>query len=459
MTNWPRYPDPRERARGARGRRIPGEAMVATLVRVLLLVLGQFGILLCVLFLPLSGLFLWRMLLELPSGAAAAPGLFDPLVRRFTDPLIERLGLELHVTVEGAPLDAAPAAVAAGFLAAAVLLAWLSARTLRSAERRREARSVPQARVAVAAAGAPLAEAPAVTTGMGTGGAGAAADATTIPPAPALDRPARVGRYEIVSVLGQGAMGVVYAGRDPNLGRQVAIKTYLAQYIDPGTVEQYVQRFEREAQVCGQLSHPAIVAIHDVVHDAAGQPYIVMEFVVGRPLTALIREGPVPLAQALRIAIDVAEALDHAHAQGIVHRDIKPDNILVTRDGHAKVADFGIARLRNSEMTRTGQSFGTPSFMSPEQFLDSRVDARSDIFSFGATLYALFTGARPFTGRNVVEVGGQIMRHEPPVPSALAPGLPAAIDAVVMRCLGKAPEARYAAAGEIAAALRSLLPS
>jgi len=264
----------------------------------------------------------------------------------------------------------------------------------------------------------------------------------------------KIGRYEIITELGRGAMGVVYRARDSEIGRTVALKVVLTANASAQDVERFKQRFHREAQAAGRLSHPGIVTIHDIAEDETGQPYIVMEFVEGRPLNLLL--GPTshyPLEQLLDLGIQVAQALDYAHKNGVVHRDIKPPNILVTPDGRAKIADFGIARLEGTELTQEGTSVGTPSYMSPEQFRGGAVDGRSDIFSLGAVLYWMCTGKKPFPGENITITSFQVAYENPPPPSTANINLPEALDDVLMRCLAKNPESRYATAGDLAADL------
>ncbi|HKO04627.1 MAG TPA: serine/threonine-protein kinase [Candidatus Acidoferrales bacterium] len=264
----------------------------------------------------------------------------------------------------------------------------------------------------------------------------------------------KIGRYEIVQELGRGAMGVVYRARDTQIGREVALKVIHTVNASAQDIEKYKQRFNREAQAAGRLSHPGIVTIHDIAEDDSGQPYIVMEFVEGRPLNLLL--GPtaqVPLERLLDIGIQVAQALDYAHKNGVVHRDIKPPNILVTPDGRVKIADFGIARLEGTELTQEGTSLGTPSYMSPEQFRGGAIDGRSDIFSLGAVLYWMFTGHKPFPGENITTTSFQVAYENPPLPTLANAGLPKLLDEVLMRCLAKNPASRYSTGGDLAADL------
>jgi serine/threonine protein kinase len=267
----------------------------------------------------------------------------------------------------------------------------------------------------------------------------------------------RFGRYEVIDELGRGAMGVVYRARDTEIGRVVAIKVILTANASPQDIAKYKQRFRREAQAAGRLSHPGIVTIHDIAEDDAGQPYLVMEYIEGQPLNLLLSSGTqMPFLRLLDLGIQMAEALDFAHRSGVVHRDIKPQNILVTPGGRAKIADFGIARLEGTDLTQDGTSLGTPSFMSPEQFRGGTIDGRTDIFSLGAVLYWMFTGQKPFPGETVTITSFQVAFESPVPPSVAKSGLPKDLDAILSRCLAKTPEGRYATCGELAAELEAV---
>jgi len=209
----------------------------------------------------------------------------------------------------------------------------------------------------------------------------------------------KIGKYEIRRTIGRGGMGIVYEGFDPAIGRKVAIKTLRTETIDPEDLPEFLERFRREAQSAGRLSHPHIVTIHEY-GEQDGMPYLVMEYINGRDLSADLKRGiRYSLDEVVRVMTQLLGALAHAHENGVVHRDIKPQNILLLDDGSLKVVDFGIARIEESEsFTKTGLSIGTPAYMSPEQVLGQHVTAKSDIFSVGTLFYQLLTGDRPFTG-------------------------------------------------------------
>jgi serine/threonine-protein kinase len=267
----------------------------------------------------------------------------------------------------------------------------------------------------------------------------------------------QIGRYELMSSLGGGAMGVVYLARDPIIDRQVALKT-LRLDIDADMATEFRERFLREARAAGRLSHPGIVTIHDVGEDQkTGLFYIAMEYIHGYDLMRLLSAGHrFRYAEVASIVRDTALALDYAHSMGVVHRDIKPANIILTRDGTVKIMDFGVARLESSNLTVEGQFIGTPNFMSPEQITGSKVDGRSDIFSLGVVLFLLLTGKRPFTADTMHGVTLKIVQETCPIPSTIVQGLPAGFNPVVLKCMDKEPEKRFQSGRELATVLEAL---
>ncbi|HEY2912646.1 MAG TPA: serine/threonine-protein kinase [Candidatus Angelobacter sp.] len=270
----------------------------------------------------------------------------------------------------------------------------------------------------------------------------------------------QLGRYEIVAELGRGAMGAVFRARDPKIDRTVAIKTISVPASSKHDAEHYRQRFFREAQAAGRMSHPGIVTIYDVGEDETTYtPFIVMECVEGNSLDRLVAASPagkLPRDIALKLLRQIAEALDYAHRQGIVHRDIKPANIMVTTEGQPKIADFGIAKLAMAETTLPGQVVGTPAYMSPEQLNGKVVDGRSDLFSLGVIAYWLLTGVKPFDGETLTEICVQVVTKDPLPPSEIASGLSIDFDYVLSRALAKDPAMRYQSGSEIALDLDDL---
>jgi serine/threonine-protein kinase len=246
----------------------------------------------------------------------------------------------------------------------------------------------------------------------------------------------KIGRYEIRGELGRGAMGVVYRGYDPNIGREVAIKTIHLDLQDTEAVE----RFRREAKTAGILSHPNIVTIYDAGDDN-GLFYIAMELIVGETLQALMARGPMPVEQVISVVRQVAAALEYAHGRNVIHRDIKPANIMLA-DGQAKVTDFGLAKVTSSMASAT-KVVGTPSYMSPEQITSGILDGRSDIFSLGAMTYEMLTGARPFRGENIPVVMFKVMREEPAPPAVVNPTVHPGLNYIVVKALAKDPALRY----------------
>ena len=267
-----------------------------------------------------------------------------------------------------------------------------------------------------------------------------------------------MGRYQIEAEIGRGAMGVVYRARDPQIDRLVAIKTISLAGQEPGEEQAYRERFVQEARAAGRLSHPGIVAIYDAGEDPNSQePFLVMEYVAGEPLGKILSTGDrkLPLSDALRFAEEVADALDYAHSQGVIHRDIKPANILITEDGRAKITDFGVARLNHALVTHSGQIFGSPAYMAPEQLSGGAADARSDLFSLGVMLYSMITGFRPFQGNSAETVCFKVMNLEPVPVTSFQHNVPPELDAIVARAIAKDPADRFQSGAEMSQHLRS----
>lgn len=271
----------------------------------------------------------------------------------------------------------------------------------------------------------------------------------------------KLGRYELVRVLGKGAMGVVYEARDPNLERRVAIKTISVDALGEREALEYEARFRTEARSAARLQHPHIVSVYDSDRDL-DVAFLVMEFVLGRDLKDHFDHGArYTLEQTAALMDDLLSALDYAHRQNIVHRDIKPANLLIESSGRVKLTDFGVARIQDSaDATRTqGSLVGTLKYMSPEQVQGQTVDSRSDLFSAGIVLYQLLTGTRPFDGANDFEVMRNIATQEHVPPSRHNPSLPAEIDLVMAQALAKSREQRYPSAAEFNTALQAAVRS
>ena len=266
-----------------------------------------------------------------------------------------------------------------------------------------------------------------------------------------------LGRYEILSELGQGAMGVVYKARDPMLDRIVAIKT-INLTLPKEELAEFEARFNQEAKAAGCLSHRNIVTIHDIGRSDR-VAYMAMEFLEGQELRRLMQaHAPIAIAQALGIGAQVAEGLQFAHDRQIIHRDIKPANIMVLSDGLVKITDFGIARMRTNEVkTITGMILGSPKYMSPEQVSGKRADPRSDIFSLGVVLYEMLTGTSPFVADNIHGVMYQTMNFNPPAPRTLNPDLPDVLNFIVAKALAKNLDDRYQKAKDLCLDLRQAM--
>ena len=259
------------------------------------------------------------------------------------------------------------------------------------------------------------------------------------------------GRYRIASPLGSGGMADVYLAEDERLGRQVAVKVLKATL---AADDEFVERFRIEAQAAASLNHASIVGVYDR-GTADGVTYIAMEYVPGETLKQrLRRDGALPPDEAVQIALAVLSALGAAHGRHIVHRDVTSYNVMLAGDGRVVVTDFGIARMGDSALTRTGAMMGTSSYLSPEQAQGRPADERSDLYNLGVVLYEMLTGRVPFKGETDVAVAMQHVRTAPPNPRTLAPGISEALAAVVMRALSKDPADRFQSADEFAAALR-----
>jgi eukaryotic-like serine/threonine-protein kinase len=269
-----------------------------------------------------------------------------------------------------------------------------------------------------------------------------------------------LGRYLIEAEIGRGAMGVVYRAYDPQIGRQVAIKTISLTGQEFADEQEYRARFLREVRAAGRLSHPGIVTIFDAGQDSETQePYLVMEYVTGEPLSkVLARQRKLNMPLALQYAQEIADALDYAHNQGVVHRDIKPANILITEDGHAKIADFGVAWLRQ-EITQVGEVVGSPAYMAPEQMSGKQGDARSDLFSLGVVLYSMITGFRPFQGNSAKTVVFKVMNIDPVPVTSFQTEVSPELDAIVSRAIAKDPEDRYPSGAALARAIQKFRES
>jgi Tol biopolymer transport system component/predicted Ser/Thr protein kinase len=282
----------------------------------------------------------------------------------------------------------------------------------------------------------------------------------------ALPAGTRLGHYEVVSLLGQGGMGVVYKARDTHLDRFVAIKVLPPEAVADSERK---RRFVQEAKAASALNHPNIVTVYDIETDH-GVMFIAMEHICGRTLDAVIRRGALPLKEALRYAIEIADALSAAHIAGIVHRDLKPANIMVTEQGRVKVLDFGLAKLREGarpaedESTRTleprterGAITGTAAYMSPEQAQGGAVDTRSDIFAFGAVLYEVLSGRRAFRGTTAISVLAAILKEEPERLGIVTGGIPFELERIIARCLRKDPARRFQNVADLKVALEEVL--
>jgi serine/threonine protein kinase/Tfp pilus assembly protein PilF len=277
-----------------------------------------------------------------------------------------------------------------------------------------------------------------------------------------------ISHYRIIELLGEGGMGVVYLAEDITLGRRVAMK-FLST-----TTKEYRARFLREARAVSALTHPNIATVFDYGETTEGQPYIVMELIKGQPLNEKLRKGSLPLPEAVRIVSSIAEALGEAHHQGVVHRDVKPSNVVITERGQVKVLDFGLVKQISEQQslagdpnqktlpstrTRSDVIVGTPLYLSPEQATGKTVDGRSDLFALGVVLYECITGQSAFAGDSVIEIGAQVIHITPAMPSKLNDHIPPELDRITMKAIEKKVEARYQTADELIGDLREVLPT
>jgi serine/threonine-protein kinase len=272
---------------------------------------------------------------------------------------------------------------------------------------------------------------------------------------PASGVPQKIGRYEVVEVIGKGAMGIVYKARDPSLERTIAIKTIIA----PATLgknvrKAFLERFNREAKAAARIAHPAIVTIFDVgVIEETDAPYLVMEYLPGETLADRLDRTRLPLAQAVQIARDLASALGCAHKERIVHRDVKPANVLHAGDMRWKLADFGIARMPDSDLTQVGIFMGTPGYAPPEAIREGRYTPQADVFAWGAVLYELLCGRVPYEGPDTATTNSYVMKAEPPTPRTYDPTVPEPLAQVALRALAHDTKRRFKDAADAEAAL------
>jgi serine/threonine protein kinase len=271
------------------------------------------------------------------------------------------------------------------------------------------------------------------------------------------DLPAQIGRYRVERLLGAGSMGNVYLAHDADLDRPVAVKTLRDLALDADTKAVFLSRFQNEAKAAARLHHPNIVQIFDVGNDPEVGPYLVFEYVQGHTLKEeLKKRGPLPRERLLEVARQVGDALATAHVAGVIHRDLKPENLLITGNGQVKLADFGIARVPNADLTKEGQFLGTPCYSAPETLRKGEYSEQSDLFSFGAVMYEAASGERAFPGSEAMAVAHAVMDTTPIPPSEANRGasIPTAVDAAILRALEKNPGSRYASARTFVAALR-----
>jgi len=281
--------------------------------------------------------------------------------------------------------------------------------------------------------------------------------APSLPPAVEASGTQRFGCYEVVKELGHGAMGTVYLGRDTVGHRNVAVKTIKPEGVDAQELSEMKARFFREAESAKQLAHPAIVKVYEA-GDERGTAYFAMELLEGVTLKDFcVKRGAVSVKRAAEIAAVVAEALAYAHGKNVVHRDVKPENVMMLSNGDIKITDFGVAKLMDASQTQSGVVLGTPNYMSPEQLIGAKVDGRSDIFSLGVVFYELLTGVRPFQAKNISDMLRLHETHQPAPPSTLRSEVPAAVDTIALRALQRDVAQRYQQSGQMASELRAAM--
>jgi serine/threonine-protein kinase len=268
----------------------------------------------------------------------------------------------------------------------------------------------------------------------------------------------RIGRYQVRHVLGRGGAAIVFLAHDPVIDREVALKVLRGDLVEEDA-EEFRRRFLREARAAGRLSHPNIVTVFDVGEDEEQDLlFIAMEYVQGRTLKDFVDTGErLEAARVVELTSRLAEALDYAHSNGVVHRDVKPANIVITRDGDVKITDFGVARVDAAHLTKDGHTSGTPYYMSPEQIRGAPVDGRSDIYSLGLIMFELLVGKRPFIASSLPELSLKIVQESPPDLASLRPDLPRTLISTTMRCLEKRPEDRFQSGHDLAVALREIV--
>ena len=274
--------------------------------------------------------------------------------------------------------------------------------------------------------------------------------------------PASYGDYEIERLLGKGSIGKVYLARHRRIGRHVALKIIRPEqrFDDEADRVEFRRRLQREAELCASLQHPNVVTLFEVGYEGDVVAFLATEYVEGESLQARLKKTrPLPLGEAVRIGADVLRALAYAHSKGVIHRDIKPGNIIIATTGEAKIADFGVARPVNSSLTGTNSLLGTPNYMSPEQVKSSPIMPRADLFSAGVVLYEMLTGVKPFAAADIGGILYNVVNVEPPPVDKLNPTIPRAVARVVTKLLMKAPQARYPSAADALADLERIRPS